>query len=103
MKKILGIIVLGLLLSGNAYAATSSMFREVKEPSKKELTLKEITNDFLKNKTVTDLRLLKFTFSYKSNTTTEDSVQYYLYKNFADGTVQVICFVDPKKTICRLP
>ena len=40
----------------------------------------------------------------KTNTTTGNSVQYYLYKPFDDdGSVHVICFVDPKKTTCRLP
>ena len=31
-------------------------------------------------------------------TTTENSVQYYLFKRFDKGSVYVICFVDPKKT-----
>ena len=106
MKKLLGIVILGLLLSGNAFSAdfnTLKKNREKEKLKKKELTLEKITNDFLKNKTVTDLKILKFTHSLKNNTTTEDSVQYYLYKSFDNGSVHVICFVDPKKTICRLP
>ena len=95
MKKLLGIIVLGLLLSGNAYAA--ELF------PKKELKLEEITNNWLKNKTVTDLAILGFTYRYERITTTEDSVQYYLTIRNDNGSVRVICFVDSKKTICRLP
>ena len=96
MKKLLSIIFVSLLFSGNGYAA---------EWSKKDELIfsSQVTNDFLKNKTVTDLILLKFMYS-KPNTTTGNSVQYYLYKPFDDdGSVDVICFVDPKKTTCRLP
>jgi hypothetical protein len=83
------------LLSGYAYAA--ELF------PKKELKLEEITNNWLKNKTVTDLAILGFTYRYERITTTEDSVQYYLTKRNDNGLVRVICFVDSKKTICRLP
>ena len=55
MKKLLGIVILGLLLSGSGYAA--ELF------PKKELKLEEITNNWLKNKTVTDLAILGFTYS----------------------------------------
>ena len=95
MKKLLAIMVLVLLLSGNAYAA--ELF------PKKELTRKEITNEWLKNKTVTDLKLLGFVYRIELITSTEDSVQYYLSKSTESGSVRVICFVDIKKTICRLP
>ena len=95
MKKLLGIMVLGLLLSGSGYAA--ELF------PKKELKLEEITNNWLKNKTVTDLAILGFTYRYERITTTENSVQYYLTKRNDNGSVRVICFVDSKKTICRLP
>ena len=107
MKKLfLSILVLGLLICNVSFAVDLKKLKEDREKEKlkkKELTLEKITNDFLKNKTVTDLKLLKFTHLIKSNTTTEDSVQYYLYKSFENGSVHVICFVDPKKTICRLP
>ena len=95
MKKLLGIVVLGLLLSGNAYAA-----KLIKD---KLISSDQVTTDFLKNKSVTDLRLLGFRRIDRPLTTTENSVQYYLFKRFDNGSVHVICFVDPKKTICRLP
>jgi predicted transcriptional regulator len=82
-------------IEGNAFSAELS--------TKKKLTRKEITNEWLKNKTVTNLKLLGFVYRLEFNTTTEDSVQYYLSKSTESGSVRVICFVDPKKTICRLP
>ena len=95
MKKLFStILVLGLLLSGNAYAAT---LKEVN---------KDISKEWLKDKT--DNELLRNGFNlYNGNglaiTTTEDSVQYHL-AIFLDGKFQmVICFVDVKKTICKLP
>ena len=95
MKKLLWIVVLGLLLSGNAYAAES-----IKD---KLISSDQVTSDFLKNKSVTDLRLLGFRRMDRPLTTTENSVQYYLFKRFDNGSIHVICFVDPKKTVCRLP
>ena len=95
MKKILGIVVLGLLLAGNAYAAELI--------KGKLISSDQVTSSFLKNKTVTDLVSLGFNYSPQSVTTTEDSVQYYLYRGFENGNVHVLCFVDSKKTICRLP
>ena len=67
------------------------------------ISYKQVTNDFLKNKTVTDLTNLGFQFKRENITTTEDSVQYYLSKRMEDGFVRVICFVDPKETKCKLP
>ena len=95
MKKIFGIIALGLLVSGNTYAAESI--------KGKLISSDQVTSSFLKNKTVTDLVSLGFNYSPQSVTTTEDSVQYYLYRGFDNGNVHVLCFVDLKKTICRLP
>jgi len=82
-------------IEGNAFSAELS--------TKKKLTRKEITNEWLKNKTVTNLKLLGFAYRLEFITSTEDSVQYYLSKSTESGSVRVICFVDPKKTICRLP
>ena len=82
-------------IEGNAFSAELS--------TKKKLTRKEITNEWLKNKTVTNLKLLGFAYRLEFITSTEDSVQYYLSKSTESGLVRVICFVDPKKTICRLP
>ena len=94
IKKLLSIIVASLLFSGNAYAAT------LKEDNK------GISKEWLKDKTVNELLRNGFGL-YKGNgseiTTTEDSVQYHL-GTYIDGKFQmVICFVDVKKTICKLP
>ena len=94
IKKLLSIIVASLLFSGNAYATT------IKEDNK------GISKEWLKDKTVNELLRNGFGL-YKGNgseiTTTEDSVQYHL-GTYIDGKFQmVICFVDVKKTICKLP
>ena len=113
MKKLFStILVLGLLLSGNAYAATIGELEKLRKEKleaaandSQKLTSEKITNDWLKNKTVNDLRKLNFYFQKEFRvTTTEDSVQYHLYKTFNDPfvAVYIICFIDPKKTTCRL-
>jgi len=94
MKKFLSLIFVSLLFSGNAYAAT---LKEVN---------KGISKEWLKDKTVNELLRNGFGL-YKGNgseiTTTEDTVQYHL-GTYIDGEFQmVICFVDVKKTICKLP
>ena len=94
MKKFLSIIFVSLLFSGNAYAAT---LKEVN---------KGISKEWLKDKTVNELLRNGFGL-YQGNgseiTTTEDTVQYHL-GTYIDGKFQmVICFVDVKKTICKLP
>ena len=94
MNKFLSIIFVSLLLSGNVYAAT---LKEVN---------KDISKEWLKDKTVNELLRNGFGL-YQGNgseiTTTEESVQYHL-ATFLDGKFQmVICFVDVKKTICKLP
>ena len=94
MKKFLSLIFVSLLFSGNAYAAT---LKEVN---------KGISKEWLKDKTVNELLRNGFGL-YQGNgseiTTTEDSVQYHL-GTYIDGKFQmVICFVDVKKTICKLP
>ena len=93
-------------IEGNAFSADFNTLKknlEKEKLKKKELTKEKITDGWLKNKTVTDLAILGFTYRYERITTTEDSVQYYLTKRNDNGLVRVICFVDPKKTICRLP
>jgi hypothetical protein len=91
MLKILKIVILSLLLSGNAFSA-------------EELNKSKITNDWLINKTVLDLIQLQFKYSNPSITTTGNSVQYHLLRLLPDDKiVYVICFVDSSKTICRLP
>jgi hypothetical protein len=94
MKKLLSLIFVSLLFSGNAYTAT---LKEVN---------KGISKEWLKDKTVNELLRNGFGL-YQGNgseiTTTEDSVQYHL-GTYIDGEFQmVICFVDVKKTICKLP
>ena len=94
MQKLLSLIFVSLLFSGNAYAAT------LKEDNK------GISKEWLKDKTVNELLRNGFGL-YQGNgseiTTTEESVQYHL-ATFLDGKFQmVICFVDVKKTICKLP
>ena len=94
IKKLLSLIFVSLLFSGNAYAAT---LKEVN---------KGISKEWLKDKTVNELLRNGFGL-YQGNgseiTTTEDSVQYHL-GTYIDGKFQmVICFVDVKKTICKLP
>ena len=94
MKKFISLIFVSLLLSGNVYAAT---LKEVN---------KGISKEWLKDKTVNELLRNGFSL-YNGNgseiTTTEDSVQYHL-GTYVDGKFQmVICFVDVKKTICKLP
>ena len=95
MKKLFLTIFFTLVLSGGTNSAEFLKEGEI-------VFYEQVTNDFLKNKTVTDLRLLGFQYE-RNITTTEDSVQYYLSKSMQGGTVQVICFVDPKETKCKLP
>ena len=111
MKIILKILVLGLLLSENAYAATIGELEKLRKEKletaandSQKLTSEKITNDWLKNKTVNDLRKLNFYFHKSRVTNTENSIQYHLYKTFNDPivTVYIICFLDSEKTICRL-
>jgi len=95
VKKLLLSILFTLVLSGTVNSAEFLKEGEI-------VFYEQVTNDFLKNKTVTDLRLLGFQYE-RNITTTEDSVQYYLSKSMQGGTAQVICFVDSKKTVCKLP
>ena len=92
-KKIL-FLVLGSLLSLSASA--------------NEIKRSDITDDWLKNKNVTNLTNMGFMFGDygkkdKNTTTTMNSVQYYLFKSFDNGSVHVLCFVDSDSTVCRLP
>ena len=107
IKKFLEIFVVVLLLSGSAYSETIEALEE-SEPATnfpKKLTAEKITNNWLKNKTVSDLRKLNFFFKKEFGISTlEDSIQYHLFKTFKDPfvVVYIICFVDPIKTNCRL-
>ena len=70
----------------------------------KTFSVGKYTNEWLKNKTVMELRTLGFEYTKHGITTTNDSVQYHLYKaiNLKENIV-VVCFVDTVETICKLP
>tara|TARA_B100000787_G_scaffold5105_1_gene3830 strand:- start:228 stop:557 length:330 start_codon:yes stop_codon:yes gene_type:complete len=107
IKKFLEIFVVVLLLSGSAYSETIEVLEESESATNfpKKLTAEKITNNWLKNKTVSDLRKLNFFFKKEFGISTlEDSIQYHLFKTFKDPfvVVYIICFIDPIKTNCRL-
>ena len=112
MNNILKILALCLLLSANAYALTIGELEKLRldkleaaTNNSNELTSEKITNDWLKNKKVNDLRKLNFSFQREYRVTnTGDSVQYHLYKVFNDPfvIVYIICFINHEKTTCRL-
>ena len=140
MNKFLGIIVMGLLFCniGNSETTAFSLKEELllllnttslsEIRAKEDLIIKslkkeEITNEFLKGKSSTDL--INLGFSKNIITTTSDFVQYHLYGNFVydpyldeslpkevfskgylapkSDIVIVICFIQIKLTECRLP
>ena len=92
MKKFLKILVL-VFFSVASYAAEKESF-----------SVGKYTNEWLKKKTVMELRTLGFEYTKHGITTTNDSVQYHLYKaiNLKENIV-VVCFVDTVETICKLP
>ena len=117
MKRILSIILLVLFSSNISFAATKEDIRKLREEKAAELAIKkealERRIEFLKekskwleDKTVNDLLQSNFVFQKKFNiTATDDTVQYHLFQYFEaiDDLVYVICFVDVKRTTCRLP
>jgi len=107
IKKFLEIFVLCLFLSLSAFAETIETLEKSASSTNfsNKLTPEKITNDWLKNKTVSDLRKFNFFLKKESGiTTTEDTIQYHLFKTFKNPfvTVYVICFIDPIKTSCRV-
>ena len=93
MKKLLGIVVLGLLLSGNAYAA-----EEMHKNNSKYV--KDIVSKLTVAKIIADAPA-----SLREITTNEDGVQYHFLitmKNVV-GQITVICFINSKSTNCRVP
>ena len=64
----------------------------------------KIINDFFKNKTVADIIELAPT-SLQEITSNEDGVQYHFFVNMKETSakVPVICFVNSKSTVCRVP
>ena len=115
----LTIVLLSLLLNGSVYAETlkASEVSEndtnilnimTPEESKSDtnvlnlMTPEEVTNEWLKNKTVTDLRKLRFIF--KTEFFFEDTAQFLLYKTFKNpfSVVYVICYARLLETNCRI-
>lgn len=96
MKRAIAIMVLSLLLSGNAYS-------DEKQSNNKRT---EIPSEWLKDKTVNELLRSGF-FFYNGNgaeiTTTEDAVQYHLATYLNERLQMVVCYVSQKKTNCILP
>jgi hypothetical protein len=130
MKINLNIVLLSLLLNGSVYAETLNV-SEVSEYGTKNvsevseygtnvlniitpeesksdtkvlniITPEEVTNEWLKNKTVTDLRKLKFIF--KSQFFFENNAQLFLYKTFNEPflILYVSCYTTPLETNCRI-
>ena len=64
----------------------------------------KIINDFFKNKTVADIIELAPT-SLQEITSNEDGVQYHFFVSMKETSakVPVICFVNSKSTVCRVP
>ena len=97
MKKI--ILTLTLVLIIQTVSKSNELLTDVEliEPS-------QITNIWLKDKTVTELYHSGFRFLNKSQsvTATDNNTQYHLYKKFTNPykLVYVICFIVPNKTSC---
>ena len=93
MKKLLSILVLSFLFSGSAIAEE----KKIKASDK-------IINDFFKNKTVADIIELAPT-SLQEITSNEGGVQYHFFVSMKETSakVPVICFVNSKSTVCRVP
>ena len=107
VKRFLEIFVVVLLLSGSAYSETIEALEKSESATNlsKKLTAEKITNNWLKNKTVSDLRKLNFSFKKEFGiSTVGDSIQEHWFKTFRDPfvVVYIICFIDPIKTNCRL-
>ena len=92
MKKLLGIVVLGLLLSGNAYA----------EEEKYKYSDKTII-DSVSKMTVADV--MNKSGTLEEITSNEDGVQYHFIIRYNDvyGIIPVVCFVSSESTNCRVP
>ena len=93
IKKLFLTILFTLVLSGSASA-----------DEKKIKASDKIINDFFKNKTVADIIELAPT-SLQEITSNEDGVQYHFFVNMKETSekVPVICFVNSKSTVCRVP
>ena len=96
MKKLLGIVVLGLLLSGSVYAAEFIK-------NKKKSTDKFV-RDYFSQKTVADI-IAMAPLALQEITSNEDGVQYHFFISMKEvsGRIPVVCFVSSKSTTCRVP
>jgi outer membrane receptor for ferrienterochelin and colicin len=93
MKKLLGIMVLGLLLSGATNSAESMHSNSSK-----------YVEDIVSNLTVAKI-IKQAPASLQEITTNEDGVQYHFFMSMKNvvGKIPVICFINSKSTVCRVP
>jgi len=113
MKKILSTILLILFSSNISFAAEKIDFKKKaaelaikKEALERRIEFLKEKKEWLEDKTVNDLLQSGFSMNSDFNiTATDDTVQYHLfqYNNELDKALLVICFVDVKRTTCRLP
>ena len=94
MKKAILIVVLGLLLSGNANA----------EEKKHKSTSKHI-RDNVSKMTLAEIIQKTPISSLTEITSNNSGVQYHFFVNWddVDGIVPIVCFVNSKSTTCRVP
>ena len=93
MKKLLGIVALGLLLSGNTDAA-EEMYKNNSKYVK----------DIVSKLTVADI-IADTPESFREITTNDNEVQYHFFitmKNVV-GQIPVICFINSNSTKCIVP
>jgi hypothetical protein len=88
---------------------TNTVFADANNKNKSILLKKDITNEWLKNNTISDLISYSFSFSDRRLDVTDKHTQYYLLKEFEnDYSLFVICYVIPgsyvipEKTYCKL-
>ncbi len=93
MKKLLGIVVLGLSLSETTIGAE----RMYSNTSK-------YVKDIVSNLTVAKI-IEQAPASLQEITTNEDGVQYHFFMDMKNvvGKIPVICFINSKSTVCRVP
>ena len=93
MNKILKILTLVLVFSGSAYTA-----------EKAQSSSSDYVKDYVSNLTVAKI-IEQAPASLQKITTNEEGVQYHFFlamKNVT-GKIPVVCFVNTKSTICKVP
>tara|TARA_B110000444_G_scaffold138546_1_gene130076 strand:+ start:926 stop:1213 length:288 start_codon:yes stop_codon:yes gene_type:complete len=95
MKKLLGIVVMGLFLSSNVYGAK---LETKKSPADKSV------RDYFSKMTVADI-IDMAPGALQEITSNEDGVQYHFFMNMKEvsGPIPIVCFVSSKSTTCRVP